>query len=454
MKSVITCDMEGVIETINEDGVKLFGYSKEELIGKKRVSLFSPGEIVIQNVGMWLSNAIKHGEYNTKTYFLNKNGKKFNVRIRITPTFANGKNNPQTGYCGVTVPIEEEVMVPIRFSTIFIKWAFAITRGGFTSASLFPIFAVAAFLAGTGNGLFSPIALILCVFGIIFLHLASNIYNDYFDVIDGTDEANTEYFNAGLNSTVLEGAQLSGGSRSIELGLITLEGTKSLARKMLIGAVLTASALLYVSYTITGSISNAQNAAIIGLIGLFLGYFYTARPIRLASRSGLGELAIFLAFGPLLTLGTLFAVSTSTIELFSVDFYNAIYLGIPLGLLTTNILYINQFPDAKSDAVTGKNHLVVTLGKKAARWGYLIILLGAFGSSFLLLDVFNSSIGGFYSNIYLIGIGILFIYGFYIFTRLFKLYESRELIKSNLNTIYLQIFFGLFYALALNNFFI
>ena len=70
MKSVITCDMEGVIETINEDGIKLFGYSKEELVGKKRVSLFSPGEIVIQNVGMWLSTAIKHGEYNTKTYFL------------------------------------------------------------------------------------------------------------------------------------------------------------------------------------------------------------------------------------------------------------------------------------------------------------------------------------------------------------------------------------------------
>ena len=34
MKSVITCDMEGVIETINPDGEKLFGYSKEELVGK------------------------------------------------------------------------------------------------------------------------------------------------------------------------------------------------------------------------------------------------------------------------------------------------------------------------------------------------------------------------------------------------------------------------------------
>jgi len=454
MKSVITCDMEGVIETINEDGIKLFGYSREELVGKKRVSLLSPGEIVIQNVGMWLSNAIKHGEYTTKTYFLNKDGGKLNVRIRITPTFANGKKNPQTGYCGVTVPIEEEVLVPIRLSTKFIKWAFAITRGGFTSASIFPIFAVAAFLAGTGNGLFSPLALVLCILGIIFLHLASNIYNDYFDVKDGTDELNTEYFNAGLNSKVLEGAQLSGGSRSIELGLITLEGTKSLARNMLIGAVLTASLLMYVSYLTTGSLSNAQNVGIIGLIGLFLGYFYTAKPIRLVSRSGLGEIAVFLAFGPLLTLGALFAISTTTIELFSIDFYNAIYLGMPLGFLTTNILYINQFPDANSDAKTGKNHLVVTLGKKIARWVYLIILLAAFGSSYLLLDTFNSSIDNFYSNVYLIGTGILFIYGFYIFTRLFKLYDSRELINSNLNTIYLQIFFGLFYALILNNFFI
>ena len=41
MKSVITCDMEGVIETINPDGEKLFGYSKEELVEKKSISIFS-----------------------------------------------------------------------------------------------------------------------------------------------------------------------------------------------------------------------------------------------------------------------------------------------------------------------------------------------------------------------------------------------------------------------------
>ena len=40
MKSVITCDMEGVIETINPDGEKLFGYSKEELVGKREFRYF------------------------------------------------------------------------------------------------------------------------------------------------------------------------------------------------------------------------------------------------------------------------------------------------------------------------------------------------------------------------------------------------------------------------------
>ena len=72
MRSTITCDMEGVIETMNEGAEKIFGYKKEELIGKKRVSLFSPGEIVLQNVGGWLETAVKDGEYKGETYFLNK----------------------------------------------------------------------------------------------------------------------------------------------------------------------------------------------------------------------------------------------------------------------------------------------------------------------------------------------------------------------------------------------
>ena len=114
-------------------------------------------------------------------------------------------------------------------------------------------------------------------------YVSSNLFNDYYDVKDGTDGANTEYFNAGLNSTVLEGAQLSGG-KSIELGLITLDGTLSLARKMMLAAILVTAILLFNSYNITGSFSNAQNALILGLVGGLLGYFYTARPLRLVSK--------------------------------------------------------------------------------------------------------------------------------------------------------------------------
>jgi 1,4-dihydroxy-2-naphthoate octaprenyltransferase len=444
--------MEGVIETINPDGEKLFGYTKQELVGKKRVSLFSAGEIVIQNVGMWLSKANKNGQYSTKTYFINKNGKKFNAQIKITPTFANGKNNPQTGYCGITVPIEDEVNIPIKFSTIFIKWAFAITRGGFTSASLFPIFAVAAFLAGTGDNLFSPFSLVLCSLGIVFLHVASNLFNDYYDVKDGTDGANTEYFNAGLNSTMLEGAQLSGGSRAIELGLITHKGTLSLARKMLFLTLLLTSGLLVNSFYVTGEFSNALYALIVGFLGGFLGYFYTARPLRLVSRRGLGELAIFLSFGPLMTLGALFAISSSTIELFSDLFYMALLVGIPHGLLTTNILYINQYPDTVSDAKTGKNHLIVTFGKKNARWGYLLILIAAFISSILLIPSLEM-FGDFNKNIFIIGNFALFAYGLFAFINLYKNYDKRELIHSNLKTIYLQIFYGLFIVIFFNLFF-
>ena len=76
---------------------KSLDYPKEELIGKERDSYFSPGEIVLQNVEGWLDEAVKKGEsILAKTYFIKKNKEKFNAKIRITPTFANGKDQPQT----------------------------------------------------------------------------------------------------------------------------------------------------------------------------------------------------------------------------------------------------------------------------------------------------------------------------------------------------------------------
>lgn len=445
MKSVITCDMEGRVLTMNTDAETIFGYSRSEIIGKKRVSIFSPGEIVIQNVGNWLATADKFGEYVGQTYFIKKDGTKINAKIRITPTFADGKSSSQTGYCGVTEPIDKTIDVPINLSTKIIK-GIAITRVPFTSASILPIFVVSSYYAGLGDGLFSIFNLILATIGVLLLHLSSNVYNDYFDVKDGTDEANNEYFQPG-------GASISGGSRAIELGIITLQKTKNVARMLLLLSLFIGCLLFYNIYQTTGSLVNIQGSLSVGLFGLFLGYFYTATPLRLVSRRGIGELSIFLAFGPLLTLGTGYAISMESIELYSETFYTLLLIGIPFGLLTTNILFINQFPDTKSDALTGKNHLVVTFGKKASRWIYLFILTLAFLSSFYLIDLLKFS-EYFNLNVFIIGNALLYLFGFTIFLKLFKNYKSRELVKSNINTIILQTLFSFFYIIVLNLFFI
>ena len=432
IKSVITCDMEGVIETMNEGAEKIFGYPKEELIGHKRVSLFSPGEIVLQNVAGWLATAVKEGEYIGKTYFINKKKEKINAKIRITPTFANGKDQPQTGYCGVTEVIEEEVEVPIKFSTKMIK-GLAITRMPFTSASILPILVVGAYCYGTS----APISWALfglTILGILIAHLSMNVFNDYFDGKDGTDEANSEYFQ-----------QVSGGSRAIELGLISLKGTLNLAITLMLIAIGIGSFILYKAHSI--SPDNFQAIIIIAVSGLFLGYFYTARPLRLVARRGLGELAIFLAFGPLLTLGAGYAMfQTDLCAISGISnlnhFLNLILLGIPLGLLTTNILLINEFPDMKSDAKTGKNHLVVTFGKKASRWIYLLFLTLAVASSFYMYQTI--------ANQYLL-IPTIFclLFGLYIFRHILKHYEMRSLVDANWKTIGLQALYSILLCICL-----
>tara|TARA_B100001057_G_scaffold373972_1_gene378487 strand:+ start:10868 stop:12217 length:1350 start_codon:yes stop_codon:yes gene_type:complete len=449
MKSVIICDMEGLITNMNEGAEKVFGYPSDELVGIKRVSIFSPGEIVLQNVLGWLRNANETGEHVTKTNFKRKDGSKFAAKIKITPNFGDGKNYPQTGYCGITEVIDEEVNIKINWVTKIIKGV-AITRVGFASASLFPVFSVGCYYAGIGDSLFSPISLTLTTFGILFFHLFSNLYNDYFDVTHGTDEANTEYFNAGMDSTILQGAQLSGGSRAVELGLITLKGTKSLANIMFVLGLFTAAAILYTSYLNTGSSSNSYYAAIIALIGVLVGYYYTAKPIRLSSRYGLGELSIFLSFGPLLTLGTGFAIASETIILYSNEFYNLLIIGIPIGLLTTNILFINQFPDHASDKKVGKNHLVVLFGKKASRWIYGFNLVLALGSLYYIAE--NLLTGTKQMLFLYMLIPITMFYSYFLLSGLFKYYNSRKLIKYNIHTIYFHMLFSFIYMIILANF--
>jgi 1,4-dihydroxy-2-naphthoate octaprenyltransferase len=357
--SVITCDMEGRIETFNDGAEQIFGYRAAEVVGKRRVSLFSPGEVVLGHIPGWLKQARTQGAFETDTVFLRKDGTAIAAHIRITPTFHGGKSSgQQIGYCGQTRVLEgvdpASILPRTTLATRLFKGV-VIGRLPFLTATLVPILVAAAFVAQRHLAAQFPWpAFALVLAGGIALHLAANIFNDYFDWRSGTDQANNDYF-----------LPFTGGSRAIELGLISQRGTFVAGTACLAAALAAAGALVALGRPwVLG----------FGAAGALLGYFYTAPPVRLAARRGLGELASFLSFGPLMTAGAVYGISGHL-------GWDAFLLGIPIGLLTMAILWINEFPDAASDRATGKTHLVATLGTRRARWGYIAIVAAAFAAA-------------------------------------------------------------------------
>jgi 1,4-dihydroxy-2-naphthoate octaprenyltransferase len=412
VKSTITCDLEGIIETYNAGAEQLFGYAPEEVIGRKRVSLFSPGWIVLQNVGMWLKRAREEGEFRTRTVFVRKDGSRFNAEIRVTPTF---KEEKQIGYCGVTTPIEEAFQPERKWWTSVVS-ALVILRAPFLSASIIPAFIGAAYASTVlESGAFSTVNFVLAAIGVVLLHLASNVFNDYFDWTSGTDQANASYFQ-----------KYSGGSRGIELGLITERGTRLTATALL----LTSTAIgLYLAFRV------GTGVLVFGLAGAFAGYFYTAPPLRLVARKGLGELAIGMTFGPLIT-GGMFYTLTGAYS------WTSLLVGLPIGLLIANILLINQVPDMEADASTGKNHLVVTFGKENTVLIYGLTVAAAIGISLAIAFELR--------RMWLIvPVVILAAYGASIIRYFHRHLYSRSLVQANIGTIYLSILFGLAFIICL-----
>ena len=124
IKSVITCDLDGKVETFSEGAERLFGYKSNEVIGKLRVSDFSDGQVVLGHVVNWLKISVEKGEWEGDTVFLSKDKSEIPCRIKITPT--KDKNGEHIGYCGVTTPLtnktSDEVRPKISLMTKFFTW--------------------------------------------------------------------------------------------------------------------------------------------------------------------------------------------------------------------------------------------------------------------------------------------------------------------------------------------
>jgi len=418
LKSVITCDLDGKIETLSEGAVKLFGYSEREMIGKGRVSDFSDGQIVLGHVANWLNEAVIKGAWEGNTVFLHKNGKEIPCHIKITPT--KGKEGEHIGYCGVTTPLKnktpDEVRPKISILTKIFTWM-VIMRLPFLSATFVPIFAGAAVTSMLGQDVSWGWLLLTLLAGSL-LHIGTNTSNDYFDHISGTDARNYNYSNKGLN----------GGSRSIQMGLISPKG------------ILTVAIIAFTLSAVAGIpliIKSGLSILWLGLIGFFSGLFYTAPPFKFSSRKGMGELLIGLNFGPLMVAGSALVQTGQLLP-------QAFLAGIPIGFLIAAVVYMNEFPDYDSDKATGKNTLIVVFGPEKARAGYVALVASAFASIVIL------AINGTVPMLSLIA--LLAVYFGYTATRtLYKYYNNRLLQPANWGTIIMHSVTGILFCIGMWN---
>ncbi len=228
------------------------------------------------------------------------------------------------------------------------------TRPAFLLVSLLPVCVGTAAASYQGYSLQMGL-FILAMLAILLLHAGVNVMNDYYDEQNGTDRLNTERI-----------YPFTGGSRFIQNQILSAKQTLYFAWGLLGIAILLGLGLVW---------QTGSGLFWIGGIGCLIGWGYSAPPLQLNSR-GLGEPAVTLCMGSLIPLGAWY-VQTQQLA-----WYPCV-ISLPLGLLVMNILLINQFPDAKADAASGKYHWVVRLGAVPAAWIYaanvvlaLVILIG------------------------------------------------------------------------------
>jgi 1,4-dihydroxy-2-naphthoate polyprenyltransferase len=184
---------------------------------------------------------------------------------------------------------------------------------------------------------------------VIALQIGANLVNDYYDYIKGVDTSNT----LGPGGLVQQG--LIRPTHVLNFGLVLL------ALASLLGVVVAASGGFYVY--------------LFGLIGVLCAYFYSATSRSLSSLA-LGELVSFCIFGPLLTLGAYliqlggFATHAALLT--------AVIYSLPLGLLATAVVHVNDMRDAESDVQARKRTLASLLGLHLSRTLYMLLLLGAY----------------------------------------------------------------------------
>jgi 1,4-dihydroxy-2-naphthoate octaprenyltransferase len=205
-------------------------------------------------------------------------------------------------------------------------------------AAIAPVM-VATTFAGTQ---WSPLRALLALIVSLALQIGVNYANDYSDGIRGTDDSRI-----GPMRLTASGLAKPGAVKAAAVISFLIAAFAGLAL-----AGLTSWWLIFV-----GALSI--NAA--------WGYTGGNKPY---GYKGLGEVAVFLFFGVVATVGSYY-VQTEDLNL------QILIISIPMGALACAILAINNLRDRVQDEIVGKKTLAVRLGDKGARRLYIALLLSA-----------------------------------------------------------------------------
>jgi 1,4-dihydroxy-2-naphthoate octaprenyltransferase len=205
------------------------------------------------------------------------------------------------------------------------------------------------------QGVFDLARFVLSLIAALFLQIAANLINEYFDFKRGADEHKT-----------------AGQGMIIKNAVLT-------PRDVLLGAIVTVLAGVLIGLFLL--FESGPLLFWIGLGGVLVVITYTAGPFPLAY-NGLGEIAVFFFMGPLMVLGAYYVMARE----FS---WLPVVAALPLGFMVAAIMHANNVRDLDADRAVNKRTLAVRLGRENARIEYIVLMAGAYATVLLLvvLDV-------------------------------------------------------------------
>jgi len=208
--------------------------------------------------------------------------------------------------------------------------------------------AIAPVLVGTAlagsEGTFRALPFVAALLGSVFIQIGTNLSNDYSDARRGADAEDR-----------LGPVRVTAG------GLMP-------PRRVLVGT--------YVAFgiAIAAGLYLAAVAGwellVVGAASILAGVLYTGGP-RPYGYEGLGELFVFAFFGLVAVAGSYF-VQVEALR------WEAVALGVPVGLLAAAILVVNNVRDIDTDRKAGKRTLAVKLGRERARTLFVAMVMLAF----------------------------------------------------------------------------